>query len=156
MEDQIQTIGNIKITVEYDDGKKIYVPVKNKVLRSGRMALASGLANQTGGTFEFYISSMLFGSGGTSGGTPRFVDDTRAGLFGATILTKGVISSIDPNMPTQVIFTSVITFDEIVGQIVNEMAMQMKNGDLYAMATFGDISKTSSMQLTFNWSQVYV
>ncbi len=137
---------------EWDDGRTEYRTVKNRVLRSGRMNLAKALANNFGESFEYFVTGISFGNGGTSGGAPRYIDDTRTGLFGTTITTKGVISSINPDFPTQVIFTSVLTFDDAVGSTINEMALKLRNGDYFSMTTFGDISKTSSMQLTFNWS----
>ena len=34
---------------------------------------------------------------------------------------------------------------------LNEMALQMANGQLYSMTTFPDLNKTEDMQITFNW-----
>jgi hypothetical protein len=99
---------------------------------------------------------MLFGDGGTSGGTLKYVDTQRTGLFGITRASKPVISQIDPNIPSQVVFTSVLTFDDANGYALNEMALQMSNGDLYSMVTFADLNKTSSMQITFNWRLSFV
>ena len=62
-----------------------------------------------------------------------------------------VISTIDPNTSSQVTFTSVIAFGDIVGVVINEMALQMSNGDLYSMTTSPDLNKTAEMQITFNW-----
>jgi hypothetical protein len=50
-----------------------------------------------------------------------------------------------------VTFTSVIAFDDANGHNLNEMALRMYNGDLYSMATFPDLGKTSNMQITCNW-----
>jgi len=55
-----------------------------------------------------------------------------------------------------VVFTSVLDYDEANGFQINEMALQMNNGDLYSMSTFADLNKTSSMQITWNWKLSFV
>jgi len=61
------------------------------------------------------------------------------------------LANSDTSVTAQVIFTSVILFSEGVGLTLNEMALQMANGDLFSMTTFPDLNKTSDMQITFNW-----
>jgi hypothetical protein len=77
-------------------------------------------------------------------------------LFGVTRVSKPVISTIDPNISSQVIFTSVITKEEGNGYPLNEMALKMANDDLYSMVTFPDLNKTNSMQIVFNWRISFV
>lgn len=156
MKTEIRPKGYIEMIVEDRDGEVKKRCFTNAILEAGRQALASGLANDIGDEFNFFISRMLFGDGGTAGGVPKFVNTERNGLFGTTRVNKPVIPSIDPNAPSQVIFTSVISFDEGNGVALNEMALQMNTGDLYSMATFADISKTSSVQITFNWRLAFV
>lgn len=148
----IHSSGIVSLDIEYADGRKEHREVKNKILRQGRINLVLALANQFNSTsFDFFITGISFGSGGTVGGTPRYVDDTRDGLFGPTVITKPIIATVNPDFPTQVTFTSVIAFDEAVGSIINEMALQMASGDYFSMTTFGDITKTSAMQMVYNW-----
>lgn len=154
--DNVKSVGTVSIEIQWKDGKKEVKEFSNRVLRSGRIAQTKALANDFGSSFEYFVIGISFGSGGTAGGSPRYIDDTRTGLFGPTITTKPVISSINSDMPTQVVFTSVLAFDEAVGDIVNEMALKLASDDYYSMATFGDITKTSSMQLTFNWKINFV
>jgi len=154
--DTIHPKGDIEIIVEQEDGQKETICFPNTVLRKGREALAASLANEFGDTYEFFISRMLFGDGGTSGGTPKFVNTERNGLFGVTQVSKPVVTTIDSNVPSQVVVTSVVTFDEGNGITINELALQMNTGDLYSMATFGGIAKTSIMQLTFNWRLSFI
>ena len=154
--DEIRSVGTIEMLVENLDGEIIDHQFHNATLEAGRQALAASLANEIGDEFNFFISRMLFGDGGTSGGVPKFVDTNRNGLFGTTRVNKPVIPSIDPNAPSQVVFTSVISFSEGNGVALNEMALQMNTGDLYSMATFADISKTSSIQITWNWRISFV
>jgi hypothetical protein len=148
MNDTIRPIGTIERIVEYLDGSKESTIINNTVLRRGKAALASCLANDLGGNFTFYINQMVFGTGGTSGGTPRFVNTDRNALFcGVPIASKNVISTVDG---TQVILTSVLTFSDPVA-VLNEMALVMYNEDFYSMCTFPDFTKTDAMQVTFNW-----
>ena len=154
--DIIHPVGKVEIIIDYKDGRQDILRTDNKVLVTGRQGLVDGLANAIGGTFTFYVNGIVFGSQGTVGGTPRFIDDTRTGLFGPVILSKGVLASIDQTTGTSVTFTSVITFDELVGNIINESALVFAEGSYYSMVTFGDITKTSSMQLTVNWTAAYM
>jgi len=148
--------GDVEVIVEYTDGSTEVHKTPNTILRNGKIALASSLANEVADPYDFYIESMIFGSGGATGGTAKFVEETRNGLFGTTLLTKNVISSIDPSGPTTAILTSVVGFDEAVGHPINEMALVMKSGDLYSMVTFPDLNKTASMQLTINWRVTFL
>lgn len=150
------TKGDVDMLIEYKSGNKQEKYIRNTILRPGRKALARALANQIGVEFNFYITRMLFGDGGTSEGVKKYVNADRNGLFGVTRISKPVISTIDPVILTQAIFTSVITFDEAVGVVLSEMALQMANGDLYSMTTFPDLTKTDEMQVTFNWRLNFV
>lgn len=156
MNEDIKTLGYVYGITEYFDGNKVPFEFKNTVLNKGREALAASLANNFTGEYNFYISRMVFGDGGTSGGSKKYVNTNRNGLFGTTRASKPVISSIDSNMPYQAIFTSVLRFDEANGYALNEMALQMGNDDFYSMVTFPDLNKTSDMQITFNWRLSFV
>lgn len=153
---EIITSGDVEIIQEWKDGRKNKLDIYNTILLTGRRALCKSLANQIGDSYQFYITRMLFGDGGTQSGVKKYVNAGREGLFGVTRLSKPVISSIDGSIPTQVILTSVIKFDEIIGVTLNEMALQMADGDLYSMTTFADLNKTEDMQLTLNWRLNFV
>lgn len=155
-QDQIQTRGDVEIIKEWKNGKKESLDIRNTILLTGRRALALGLANVIGDGFNFYITRMLFGDGGTSGGEKRFVNANRDGLFGIVQVSKPVLANIDNSIPTQVILTSVLSYDEAVGVTLNEMALQMANSELYSMTTFPDLNKTEDMQLTLNWRLNFV
>lgn len=150
--------GDIQMIVE-TRGRLEVVEFRNTILTTGREALALSLANRVGGDFNFFVSRMLFGDGGAVAGVPKTVQASRTGLFGATRVSKPVVANIDPNNGSQVIFTSVVSYDEGNGFDINEMALQMHGSvpskatspSLYSMATFPGISKTPLMQLTFNW-----
>lgn len=154
---ELKAIGDVQVVIEYRNSSKLdVIEFPNTVLKNGRRALALCLANQIGDSFSFYVTRMLFGDGGTFEGVKKYVNADRNGLFGVTRISKPVLANIDTSIPTQVIFTSVITYDEGVGVVLNEMALQMSNGDLYSMTTFPDLSKTEEMQITFNWRLNYV
>ena len=153
--DEIKPKGQIEIIIENTNG---YVETKvfnNTVLANGRNALANCLANQIGDSFTFYIDRMLYGSNGVDSGVPKFVSTSRTGLFGATVANKPVIATIDPTITSQVTFTSVLSFDD-ANTTLNEIALRMNNEDLYSMATFPDLNKTNSVQITFNWRISFV
>lgn len=154
--EQIEPRGDVEAIIDYLDGRREYISFRNTILRKGREALAASLANEIGDSYNYYINRMLFGDGGTSGGVPKFVNTERNGLFGTTRANKAVISSVDPEVRSQVIFTSVVSFTEANGHALNEMALQMNNGDLYSMVTFPDLNKTEQMQITWNWRLSFV
>jgi hypothetical protein len=149
--DQIRAIGDIERIIDWRDGSRDVIDYCNTILLTGRRALTASLANAIEDAYEFYITRMLFGDGGTQSGVKKFVDAGRNGLFGVTQVSKPVLANIDNSIPTQAIFTSVIKFDEAIGVTLNEMALQMANGELYSMTTFPDLNKTEDMQITFNW-----
>lgn len=159
MKDSAGCRGDVEIIIESSGSEVERLEFRNTILRTGREALALSLANRTGGDFDFFVSRMLFGDGGANGGVPKSVQTERTSLFGTVRVSKPVVSNIDPNNGSQVIFTSVVSYDEGNGFSINEMALQLHGsvppgGDapsLYSMATFPGISKTSLMQLTFNW-----
>lgn len=154
--DGLKPCGFVQAIIEYESGERKIVEFQNTVLTKGREALASCLARDIGEGFNFYVNRMLFGDGGTADGSTKFVSTARNGLFGITQASKPVVASVDPNIPSQVIFTSVIAFSEANGAVLNEMALQMANGNLYSMVTFPDLTKTAQMQITWNWRLTFV
>jgi len=149
--EQIRCKGDIEIIKEWKDGRKEITEVSNTVLLTGRRAMTKALANAIGDSFQFFITKMDFGDEGTTGsGVKKFVNAGREGLFGVVRVSKPVLANIDNSLPTQAIFTSVLTFDE-ANITLNEMALRMANGELYSMTTFPDLNKTTDMQITFNW-----
>lgn len=150
------TRGNFEMVITYQNGEKEYINSHNTVLNNGKSVLAKVLAGEVGSSFSFYVCKIVFGDNGTSGGAPRFVDASREGLFGPAVISKSVIANIDPSNPTQVIFTAIMTYDDAVDATLNEMGLQLADGSYYSMATFGDITKTSLMQITWSWKISFV
>lgn len=156
MKETMKCRGDVEVTIEFLDKKTKKIEFRNTILRTGREALALSLANRIGTDFDFFISRMLFGDGGAAGGVPKVVNTERNSLFGTTRVSKPVIANIDSENGSQVIFTSVVSFGEGNGFNLNEMALQMQNGDLYSMATFPGISKTPQMQITWRWRLSFI
>lgn len=156
LSEQTTSIGEVEIITQWRDGRSETQDVRNTLLLTGRRALAMSLANSIGDNYQFYVTRMLFGDGGTVDGVKRYVNAGREGLFGTTRVSKPALANIDGSIPTQVIFTTVIRYDEAIGVTLNEMALQMANGDLYSMTTFPDLNKTEDMQITFNWRLNFV
>ena len=155
-EDQVKCIGWIDATIDYKDGRQDKLHFPNSVLRKGRAALAKSLSNAYGDGYNYFISRMVFGDGGTSAGATKFVDSTRNGLYGLTRASKPVIAGVDPTTPTKAIFTSVLTFNDANGFTLNEMGLLMNNGEMYSLSTFPDLTKTDQMQITWSWSVNFV
>lgn len=151
--------GFVEFIIQHKNGYLERYSRKNTILRKGKEALAATLANSnislsTGEPSDrnsFNISRMVFGDGGTVNNSPKTVPDSRTSLFGTKRISKPVIASIDPKVRTEVIFTAVATYSDGNGTIINEMALEMANGELYSMVTFPDLTKTSQIQITWNW-----
>ncbi len=154
----IKSIGKIEMIVKNKDlNTTNVINFNNNLLKTGRESLAASLANEIGNSYDFFISRMIFGDGGTLDSVPKYVNYDRTGLFGITKTSKAVISTIDPNLKSQVIFTCILDYnDDSNGNVLNEMALQMNNGKIYSMATFADLNKTSSIQITWNWKISFI
>lgn len=156
MNDNIKSEGFVTLTIDYGNGSQEIREFKNTVLLTGKYALASSLAGKYGDSYDYNITRMIFGTNGTNNGVPKIVVPSQPGLFGPTLLTKPLAITIDPEIPSQIVFTAVIGCAEGNGNSINEMALRMANGELYSMATFPDLNKTSLMQLTWNWRLSFI
>ena len=153
----LKTRGDVQMIIDYTSGERQIIEFPNTVLNKGREAIAASLANNFGGTYEYYVNRMIFGNAGVASGSLKYVDVSRNGLFcGTPVASKPVISAVDPNIPSQVVFTSILTTGDAVGETLNEMALQMSTGDLYSMVTFPDLTKTGSMTITWNWRLSFI
>jgi hypothetical protein len=151
MNDSTACYGHVTGKIINKNGTESIIDFKNAVLVGGRAELVKVLANKIGSSYEQFVSRMIFGDGGTDGTTIRYVDADRTGLFGITRATKPVIASIDSTNTTQVVFTSVLGFADANGYNLSEMALVLNNDILYSMATFAPLSKTSDIQIIWNW-----
>ena len=108
MNDLSKCIGYVTGKIINKNGEESNIDFSNAVLVGGRSELVKVLANKIGGTYNQFVSRMIFGDGGTDGVTTRYVDADRTGLFGLTRASKPVVTNIDSTNTTQVIFTSVL------------------------------------------------
>ena len=151
MNDVTNFVGFVNGKIIDKNGKETIIDFKNTVLTDGRAELVKVLANKIGDSYQQFVSRMIFGDNGVDGNTLRYVNQSRTGLFGITRASKPVIANIDPNNPTQVVFTSVLGFGDANGYSLSEMALVLNNDILYSMATFSPLSKTSDIQIIWNW-----
>jgi hypothetical protein len=152
--DMIRTKGEIEATITHLDGRIEKRAMKNTVLLLGRNALANSLAGQYGGSYQYNITHMLFGSQGTDGSDiPKYVDASRIALYDTSAGSRATSGAIDPLRPNEVIFSVALTWDDLgtTTGVINEMGLQMANGSLYSMATFPIVTKTTTMQITWSW-----
>ena len=153
MKSAMKTKGFVDAVINYKDGTKIELAFPNTIMKSGREALVKTLTNQISSDYtNLYVTRMVFGDGGTSGGNVLLVDVNATGLYGVTRASKSVIGQINPNNSTQAIFTSVLGYDDANGFSLSEMGLLLNDGTMYSMVTFADLSKTSSMSITWNWT----
>lgn len=148
--------GMVEVVIDHKDGRQERYIHHNTILTVGKTALVKSLAGEIGSSFRYYVCKMIFGTNGTMGGVPKFVDASRNGLFGPTLIAKNTFAILDPATPTKVIFTAILTFDDAIGATLNEMALQLTSDDLYSMITFSDVTKSASMQVTYNWALQFV
>jgi hypothetical protein len=158
LETAMHVRGDVDAIISYEDGTEETIAFRNTILTKGCQALAASLAKGFGQEYNYYINRMIFGNGGTDGGGARkFVPPSRQGLFcGTPVVSKPVVSAVDPDMPSQVVFTSVLTVNDANGITLNEMALQMANGELYSMVTFPNLTKTNVMSIVWNWRLSFV
>lgn len=149
MKSDVSLKGEVTCYIEKNNSTEI-VKFKNNVLKTGKTALAKVLAGEDNDN-NFRISKMIFGDSGTSNGTPKYVQDERTGLFGSIKASKGVSTMTNGLIPGHVQVICVLRGEDAVDISLNEMALVMSNGDIYSMATFLDVNKTSEMQLTWVW-----
>ncbi len=156
---QIKVRGDVQMIIEHLCGRREVREFPNTIMTTGREALAAAISNSFTGNYSLYVNRMIFGDAGTSGGgsNTKRVSADRNGLFcGTPVASKSVIAAVDPNITTQVVFTSVLSTSDANGYALSEMALQMANGDLYSMVTFPELNKTSDFQITWNWRLSFI
>jgi len=150
----IETKGFVDVTIQYDDGTTEVSNFTNAVMVNGKLAISKILLNQIGDVNSFFINRMLFGDGGRNGGVPRIINSTNNNLYGTVRVVKPVSSSVNPNDATEIRFSSTLGKEDGNGIHIDELALQMENGDLFSMTTWSGFTKTNNMQITFGWKIV--
>lgn len=152
--------GFLEITKHFADGSADIVVSENTVVNFARSGMAHLIAGDN--VANYVINSMEFGDGGhniSNPSQPLATSVTDTGLFGSSVITKGVsISFPDGPTGTKVMFSSTILNGEANGagsQEISEAVLNMGNGQIFAHKTFGLITKTSLISLTFNWTIIF-
>lgn len=140
-----------KITCK-DTGSSNIIKFNNQVLNNGKKFLATCLLDGP----KPHITHMLFGDGGTFNGEPKEVPPTQDKLYGITRVKKSVIAQVDPEVPTQVIFSVIIDENEGNDFPLNEMGLELSDGSLYSLSTFADLNKTDQMEITWSWFILFI
>jgi hypothetical protein len=147
----ISTIGRISLLVN----KVEKFTFKNQLLNPGRRFLLSNLIPRPSSS-PIFIKSILFADGGTHNNEVRMVEPEMEHPFGVIRMRKEVISQVNPEVPTEALFSVTVGENEGNDFTLNEMGLELSNGDLFSLATFPDFNKTSQMALDWSWSVCFV
>jgi Phage tail-collar fibre protein len=148
MNDSIIVKGYIKIKIKDKLSGRVDILRFNTVLNSGRKFLANCLLEYPS---KPYIANMLFGDGGTVNGEPKEVLPTQDKLNGVVRIRKPVVAQLDPDVPNQAIFSVMLGYDEGNDLVINEMALELSDENLFSLSTFSDLNKTDQMEITYGW-----
>jgi hypothetical protein len=154
MIDVIKPKGFIRVKIKFKDtGETKVMEFHNMVLNSGKEFLAKCLLEGS----KPIIANILFGDGGTEdNGQPKEVSPNRDKLHGITRVKKSVIAQIDPDTPTQVIFSMVIDENEGNEYPLNEMGLELSDGTLFSLSTFANLNKNDQMEISYWWFVSFV
>lgn len=158
----LRPIGLVDITVREAASGRVLDKQRrsNNVLNVGRMALLQGLAN-TAVQPRVYFDRCIVGGGGSyqpePGGSyiPYDVSRARTGLFGGTALDEVAIvttcNTDSSGSPYAIVSAVLGSQSQANDQYVNEVALKLKSGDLYALVTWAGLNKTSSIEVVLDW-----
>ena len=148
MSDIIIPKGYIEAKIKHKDTGLIEnLRFDNQVLNAGKELLINALLEPS----KARIVNILFGDGGTENGEPKEVSPTQDKLNGVVRMRKSVIAQIDPETPTQAIFTVVINEDEGNDFVLNEMGLELSDENLFSLSTFSNLNKTDQMEISWSW-----
>lgn len=154
MLDSVKSKGYIRARITYKDtGRVENLQFDNIILNQGKEYLARCLLEEHP---KLPIKFMLFGDGGTADGQPKEISPIQQGLHGVTRIKKQVVAQVDPEMPTQIIFTVIVGEEEGNNHALNEMGLQLSDGTLFNLSTFSDLNKTDQMEIVWSWFVCFV
>lgn len=149
MQDKISIRGYIIGKIRYLDGSVESFEFPNTVLNSAKARMADFLINEN--PKPIHITNILFGDGGFEGDQRKEVNPTQTSLFGIVRASKKVVRQVDPEIPTQLIFSVTLEHEDANGHTLNEMALQMNDGELFSISTIQNLTKTDQMALDWLW-----
>lgn len=150
--EQIAIKGYVVRKITYRDGSVKCDSFSNTVLATARIAGAVTLVNKE----PLYITHMLFGDGGCEKQQVKPVVSNQEWLYGVTRAKKEIVAQVNPEMPTEAIFTAALDYEDANGFNINEMGLLANTGQLYCMATFPDMGKTENLKIDFDWHVIFV
>ncbi len=149
MKDLVKSRGFIEGKITYKNTDEIKtVRFDNTILAGGKEFLAKCLLEDAP---KLHITHMLFGDGGTVNGNAKIISPTQDKMFGVTRVRKPVVAQVDPETPTQIIFSVVVNEEEGNDFPLNEMALELSDGTLFNLSTFADLNKTEQMEIAWSW-----
>jgi hypothetical protein len=151
--DLIKPKGFIQAKITHKDtGKVEVIKFDNAVLNNGKEFLAKCLLEGP----KPHIANILFGDGGTTNGEPKEILPTQDKLIGITRMKKSIISQIDPEMPTQIIFSVILEENECNDFPINEMALELSDETIFSFSNFADLNKTDQMEIAWSWFVCFI
>lgn len=150
--DCISIKGYVVRKITYRDGRTECDSFSNTVLATARIAGTASLVSKE----PLYITHMLFGDGGCDKQQVKPVISNQEWLNGVTRAKKEVVAQVNPELPTEAIFTAALDFEDANGFNVNEMGLLTNTGKLFCMATFPDQGKTDNMRIDWDWHVIFI
>ena len=113
------------------------------------MAMANQFAS-----YNFYISKMVFGTGGEDGTIPKTIDINREDIYNS-VLEVPVSPEWNIGYKTRFKCTGVISTTDCNSMRINEAGLKTEEGELFSMVTFSGLTKSSELKFTLNWTIVF-
>ena len=161
-QDSTSLRGEVTITsISNETGKtELLLEDKNLIVLNGRQYLAKGLINAA----TTYVTDIVFGSGGTLPTNPSTALPVNATDTAVNIPITGLVKNtdyffniIDQSMTAvtpRVIFNIVIPTTSLNNQTINELALMLNTNPetAFAIKRFANISKSSAISISINWT----
>jgi hypothetical protein len=155
MKELIQPKGYIQAKIKYKNSKIEILKFQNNVLDLGKSFLSSCLLEKH--VSPLHVKSMLFADGGTVNGVPKDVITSSTTVSGTVRLKKDVIAQIDPELPTQAIFSAVINYEEGNDFTLNEMGLLLSDNEtMFSLSNFANLNKTDQMEIAWSWYILFI
>nr|MDH3176500.1 phage tail protein [Bacillus pumilus] len=105
------------------------------------------------GTKLTKVVKMAFGNGGTKDGKPISLDGTEQEL--KSELVQKEIDSYEFMEPAKIRYTCTIAEGELVGEVINELALVDEAGKFTAIRTMTDKQKDGDIEFIFEIDDIY-
>jgi hypothetical protein len=138
------------------------IEFNNTTLKIGRRLLAAAMGgNLLSDEFDARFDKMVFGKNGKDNmGNPIKIIETANGFIGgsANVLDEvpvfcQMVSGDAPAIHVTGVLPEIANSN---GEEVNQVGLKMKNGQYYAIATWGGFAKSSGVSNRFTWRVVWL